>query len=62
MSDERLRCRRCAMSFRVQEKPAQCTMSRCPERGCGRSFWHGAADHALNRVIVGVEPVREVAW
>lgn len=62
MQPDRITCMRCRISFVVGEPHLNVEVQacRCPESGCGRTFWHcvtitlgGARDPAL----CGVRPV-----
>ncbi len=54
-TSERVRCRRCTMTFRVEPPEAASERWRCPEPGCNRRFWTRVAP-ASRLVVVGVWP------
>lgn len=56
MSDpgnQRYRCARCAMSFRIGLSPRQAAVTRCGQ--CRLLFWHGQPTGG-GPVVVGITP------
>lgn len=58
MTNERWTCSRCAMSFRIEERPSsKCSSVRCPD--CRLLFWHGVLQVGRG-VAIGIS-ARELA-
>lgn len=52
-------CRKCRMEFVEQQGRAGTDRSRCPEKGCGVFFWHGATANQRGEpqyATVGIDP------
>jgi hypothetical protein len=58
MSEERYRCARCTMSFRIGAAPVRAERLRCPDCKC--DFWSVSGD-GHGPVVCGMEPAERSA-